>query len=121
VLRGKLRLKKSVLPQNFKLELYKYLYICHQTAKGNPTMDVMTYTEARANLKGVMDRVVSDRTQVVVTRQKSEAVVMMSLADWNAVEETLHLLSTPTNAARLRGSIEQLEAGKGIERQLSHP
>jgi antitoxin YefM len=67
-------------------------------------MDVMTYTEARANLKGVMDRVVSDRTQVVVTRQKSEAVVMMSLADWNAVEEMLHLLSTPSNAARLRGS-----------------
>ena len=84
-------------------------------------MDVMTYTEARANLKGVMDRVVSDRTQVVVTRQKSEAVVMMSLADWSAVEETLHLLSTPTNAARRRGAIEQLEAGKGIERQLSHP
>ena len=84
-------------------------------------MDVMTYTEVRANLKGVMDRVVSDRTQVVVTRQKSEAVVMMSLADWNAVEETLHLLSTPSNATRLRGSIEQLEAGKGLERQLSHP
>ena len=73
-------------------------------------MDVMTYSEARANLKGVMDRVVSDRTQVVVTRQKSEAVVMMSLADWNAIEETLHLLSTPSTAARLRGSIGQLEA-----------
>jgi antitoxin YefM len=84
-------------------------------------MDVMTYTEVRANLKGVMDRVVSDRTQVVVTRQKSEAVVMMSLADWNAVEEMLHLLSTPSNAARLRGSIAQLEAGKGLERALSHP
>jgi antitoxin YefM len=73
-------------------------------------MDVMTFTEARANLKGVMDRVVSDRTQVVVTRQKSEAVVMMSLADWNAIEETMHLLSTRSNAARLRGSIGQLEA-----------
>ena len=73
-------------------------------------MDVITYSEARANLKDVMDRVVSDRTQVVVTRQKSEAVVMMSLADWNAIEETMHLLSTRSNAARLRGSIEQLEA-----------
>ena len=73
-------------------------------------MDVMTFTEARANLKGVMERVVSDRTQVVVTRQKSEEVVMMSLADWNAIEETMHLLSTRSNAARLRGSIEQLEA-----------
>ena len=73
-------------------------------------MDVITYSEARANLKGVMDRVVSDRTQVVVTRQKSEAVVMMSLADWNAIEQTMHLLSTRSNAARLRGSIGQLEA-----------
>ena len=92
------------------MNLYVYLYILNQIAKGPPTMDVMTYTEARANLKGVMDRVVSDRTQVVVTRQKSEAVVMMSLADWNAVAETLHLLSTPSNAARLRRSIGQLEA-----------
>ena len=73
-------------------------------------MDVITYSEARANLKGVMERVVSDRTQVVVTRQKSEAVVMMSLADWNAIEQTMHLLSTRSNAARLRGSIGQLEA-----------
>ena len=84
-------------------------------------MDVVTYTEARANLKGVMDRVVSDRTQVVITRQKSEAIVMMSLADWNAVEETLHLLSTPSNATRLRASVEQLGSGKGVERKLAHP
>lgn len=83
-------------------------------------MDVLTYTDARANLKGVMDRVVEDRTQVIVTRQKSEAVVMMSLADWNAMEETMHLLSTPSNASRLRESIEQLEAGHGKERELSH-
>ncbi|MEY3623012.1 MAG: hypothetical protein RLZZ407_571 [Pseudomonadota bacterium] len=82
-------------------------------------MDVLTYTDARANLKAVMDRVVEDRTQVVVTRQKSEAVVMMSLADWNAMEETMHLLSTPSNASRLRESIEQLEAGHGKVRALS--
>ena len=82
-------------------------------------MDVLTYTDARANLKAVMDRVVEDRTQVVVTRQKSEAVVMMSLADWNAMEETMHLLSTPSNASRLRESVEQLEAGHGKVRVLS--
>ena len=81
-------------------------------------MDVLTYTDARANLKAVMDRVVEDRTQVVVTRQKSEAVVMISLADWNAMEETMHLLSTPSNASRLRESIEQLEAGHGKVRAL---
>lgn len=84
-------------------------------------MDVITYSDARANLKDVMDRVVEDRTQVVVTRQKSEAVVMVSLSDWNAMEETMHLLSTPANAERLRSSIRQLDAGKGTERQLVKP
>jgi antitoxin YefM len=81
-------------------------------------MDVLTYSDARANLKGVMDRVVDNRTQVVVTRQKAEAVVMVSLSDWNAMEETMHLLSTPANAERLRASIAQLEAGAGTERTL---
>lgn len=84
-------------------------------------MDVLTYSDARANLKGVMDRVVEDRTQVVVTRQKAEAVVMVSLEDWNAMEETMHLLSTPTNAERLRASIRQLDAGEGTERDLVNP
>ena len=68
-----------------------------------------------------MDSVVVDRTQVVVTRQKAEAVVIISLEDWNAIEETMHLLSTPTNAARLRDSIAQLEAGEGTERELIAP
>lgn len=84
-------------------------------------MDVLTYSDARANLKGVMDRVVEDRTQIVITRQKSEAVVLVSLADWNAMEETMHLLSTPANAERLRSSIRQLDAGKGTDRDLVEP
>lgn len=81
-------------------------------------MDVLTYSDVRANLKEVMDRVVANRTHVVVTRQKAEAVVMVSLSDWNAIEETLHLLSTPANAARLRASVGQLERSEGAERTL---
>lgn len=81
-------------------------------------MDVVTYSDARANLKGVMDIVTENRTQVVVTRQKAGAVVMISLDDWNAIEETMHLLATPANTARLRSSIAQLEAGDGTERTL---
>jgi antitoxin YefM len=81
-------------------------------------MDVVTYSDARANLKGVMDRVVDDRTQVVVTRQKAGAVVLVSLEDWNAMEETMHLLSTRANAERLRDAIRQLDAGDGVERDL---
>jgi antitoxin YefM len=81
-------------------------------------MNVLTYSDTRANLKDVMDRVVEDRAPVVITRQKAEAVVMVSLADWNAMEETLHLLSTPTNAQRLRAGVAELDAGRGTERAL---
>lgn len=84
-------------------------------------MNVLTYSDARANLKDVMDRVVEDRTHVVVTRQKGEAVVMVSLEDWNAIEETMHLLSTPANATRLRDAIRQLDADEGAERELVNP
>ena len=84
-------------------------------------MDVVTYSDARQNLKDVMDRVVEDRTQVVITRQKAEAVVVESLSDWNAMEETMHLLSTPRNAERLRASIRQLDRRKGQERDLIEP
>jgi len=81
-------------------------------------MDVMTYSDARAQLKDVMDRAINDKQEVVVTRKNGESVVVISLETWNAVNETLHLLSTPHNAARLRASIAQLEAGNGEEREL---
>jgi antitoxin YefM len=84
-------------------------------------MDVLTYSDTRARLKEVMDRVVQDRTPVVVTRKRGEAVVMVSLADWSAMEETLHLVSSPANAARLAAAIGQLEAGGGSERELVEP
>lgn len=84
-------------------------------------MDVMTYTDTRAHLKEVMDRVVADREPVVISRQKGEAVVMVSLADWNAIEETMHLLSSDRNAARLKSAIGQLEAGAGQARDLREP
>jgi antitoxin YefM len=81
-------------------------------------MDVLSYSDARARLKAVMDQVVRDRTPVVVARKRGEAVVMVSLADWTAVEETLHLVSGPANARRLTDAIGQLEAGGGSERDL---
>lgn len=84
-------------------------------------MDVLTYSDARANLKDVMDRVVDDKTYVVVTRQKAEAVVMVSLSEWNSMVETTHLLSSPLNSLRLRRSIEQMAAQKGTERELIKP
>jgi antitoxin YefM len=84
-------------------------------------MNVLTYSDTRAKLKEVMDRVVEDHRPVVITRQKAEAVVMVSLADWNAMEETVYLLSNPTNAARLREAVRELDAGRGVERDLIEP
>jgi antitoxin YefM len=84
-------------------------------------MDVLTYSDTRARLKEVMDRVVEDRTPVVITRKRGEAVVMVSLADWSAMEETLHLVSSPANARRLTAAIGQLEASGGTERELIEP
>ena len=81
-------------------------------------MDVINYTEARASLKDVMDRVIHDRVEVVVTRKRREAVVVMSLDEYNAIQETLHLQRSPANARRLQAAIAQLEAGQGIARDL---
>ncbi len=84
-------------------------------------MDVLSYSDTRARLKEVMDQVVADRAPVVVTRKRGEAVVMVSLADWRAMEETLHLLASGNNAQRLSAAIEQLDAGKGVEREIVTP
>jgi antitoxin YefM len=65
-----------------------------------------------------MDRVVDDMTEIVVTRQKGEAVVLVSLTQWNSISETLHLLSSPKNAERLLSAIQQLESSGGTERDL---
>jgi antitoxin YefM len=81
-------------------------------------MDVISYSDTRERLKEVMDQVVADHQPVVISRQKAESVVMVSLADWHAMEETMHLLSSPTNAARLKSSIDELNAGGGTEHQL---
>jgi antitoxin YefM len=93
----------------------------HIHASRSLAMDVITFTDTRQNLKDVMDRVTDDHAPVVVTRQKAEAVVMVALSDWNAIQETMHLLSTPANAARLTAGIAELDAGKGQERDLIEP
>jgi antitoxin YefM len=84
-------------------------------------MDVLTFTDTRKHLKDVMDRVVENHTPTLITRQKAEAVVMVSLADWNAMEETVHLMASRSNAARLTESIEELDAGRGAEHDLVEP
>jgi antitoxin YefM len=84
-------------------------------------MDVINFSETRANLKSVMDQVVRDRTPIVVSRKNGESIVMVSLADWNAAEETTYLLSQKANATRLSDAIKELDAGKGAEHKLIEP
>ncbi|MBU3035942.1 type II toxin-antitoxin system Phd/YefM family antitoxin [Tritonibacter mobilis] len=76
-------------------------------------MDVVNYSAARADLKNLMDRVTTGHEEIVISRSKGEAVVMVSLEDWNAQQETNYLLSSPKNAQRLRESISELAAGGG--------
>jgi len=75
-------------------------------------MDAITYTHAREHLAATMDRVCQDNAPVIITRQKAQAVVLMSLADYNAIEETAYLLQSPGNAARLRESLARARAGE---------
>jgi antitoxin YefM len=81
-------------------------------------MEVISYSDTRERLKDVMDRVVENHEPIVISRQKAESVVMVSLSDWHAIEETMHLLSSSTNAQRLKSAIDELNAGNGTERQL---
>ena len=80
-------------------------------------MDSITYTAARAALSDTMDRVVNDHEPIIITRNQ-QAVVMLSLDDFKAMEETAYLLRSPKNAKRLLASMTQLEAGNGQVREL---
>jgi antitoxin YefM len=81
-------------------------------------MDHASYTELRQNLKRHLDKVCDDRAPLVVTRRNAEPVVVLSLTEYEALEETLHLLSNPANAERLLKSIAQAEAGQLVEHEI---
>jgi antitoxin YefM len=81
-------------------------------------MTILTYTDARNNLASAMDRVVQDRDPAIITRTGREAVVMVAQGEWDAIQETLHLLTSPRNAQRLREAIAELNADGGEVRDL---
>ena len=82
-------------------------------------MDAITYTAARQNLAKTMEKVCQDHSPVIITRKKNDSVVMMSLEDCTALEETAFLLRSPKNTRRLIESIVQLSEGKGTEEELA--
>ena len=75
-------------------------------------MDATTYTQARKNFAAVMDRVCDDHAPVIITRQNERPVVMISLEDYNAIEETLYLVKSSANAARLSKALQNLKDKK---------
>ena len=78
----------------------------------------ITYSEARQNLAETMSRVCDHHEPVIITRQISPSVVMMSLEDYNSIMETAYLLRSPVNAARLREAIQASDTGKAIPHEL---
>nr|WP_299409846.1 type II toxin-antitoxin system prevent-host-death family antitoxin [Acaryochloris sp. IP29b_bin.148] len=78
----------------------------------------MTYTALRKNLAKTMDQVCDDHEPVTVTRSNARPIVILSLEDYKALEETAYLLRSPKNLQRLLESIAELESGKGIEKEL---
>jgi len=81
-------------------------------------MRAISYTFARGDLAKTMKKVCEDHDPVIITRRNNEAVVMISLEDYEALNETSYLLQSPQNAKRLLESIEEIESGKGKERDL---
>ena len=81
-------------------------------------MQAISYSEARENLKSVIDKVIADSAPIAITRQRGEGAVLISQSDWASIEETLYLLRSPKNAEQLLESIAELNAGNGVEREL---
>jgi antitoxin YefM len=83
-------------------------------------MKTLSYTESRAKYAQVLDSVVNDHEEVVITRAGHEPVVIVSLADFESLRETAYLMRSPTNARRLLDAMERLEAGDGEPHDLIH-
>jgi len=81
-------------------------------------MNSINFSQTRQNLASTFDMVVNNSTPIMVTRQNKEPVVIMSLKDYKALEETIYLMQSQANAQRLNRAIEQLENGLGKEREL---
>lgn len=81
-------------------------------------MQAISYTSARSHLAKTMQQVCEDHMPITITRSKAPSVVMISLEDYEALQETAYLLRSPKNARRLLESIAQLEEGDGREREL---
>jgi antitoxin YefM len=81
-------------------------------------MNAITYSQARENLAKMMDKICDDHSPIIVTRKNQRSIVMISLEDYQALEETAYLLRSPRNVRRLTESIAELDSGEGTQREL---
>jgi antitoxin YefM len=84
-------------------------------------MRIISYSEARNGLKSVLDGVEDDADITIITRRDGGDAVVMSMAHYQSMAETLYLLSSPANAAHLAASIAEHKAGKAKRRELITP
>ena len=82
-------------------------------------MQTLTYSEVRQNLTAAMNETVDDRIPILITRQKGTACVLLSLDEYQSLEETAYLMRSPNNARRLMDSIDELNAGKGLKKEIN--
>ena len=90
-----------------------YMYVL-----GTAPMKALSYTALRSNLAKTMEKVCDDHEPIIITRKSEGAVVMLSLEDYESLEETTYLLRSPKNVRRLLESVSQLEEGRGKEKVL---
>jgi len=81
-------------------------------------MSTISYTDLRRRLAGAMDQVNEDHAPLHITRQKGKGAVLLSADDYASIEETLYLMSSPRNAARLTEAIEGLRQGEAEAHEL---
>jgi len=84
-------------------------------------MHIIHFPEARTTLKDVIDQVVDDEDVTVIARRDAPDAVVMSFAHYSSLMETVHLLSSPANAAHLLTSIEQFLSGRVSHGELLEP
>ena len=82
-------------------------------------MKSITYTEARENLANTINRVCEDNAPVIITRRRDQSVVMLSLSEYESLQETAHLLRSPANAKRLFDSLDSIKRGKLIRKKIN--
>ena len=82
-------------------------------------MKTMTYSQSRAHYAETLSAVVDDREEIIITRAGHDPVVIVSLAEYESLKETVYLLRNPANARRILGSIERLESGCGTVNDLT--